>query len=886
MVKKTLLSLAIAATAAGLAGCNTGDDYSVDTTAVTAGSSGSTPDRVTPVFNVARQNLPLATDFIFSGSTDGTIVYEAGDVDIFLADGSRNPDYNPVFDALSDLDGFSTAGQLFIKFSGSLATEVPAGSVYLIPMNYVEGEDGGTGPKQGVLDAANPLDVAGMAAIRADVISYTDADNENTVLRVSPTTPLTNDTRYLVVVTDALNDADGDPVKISSQYEYLIGDADLLNPALAPAREAMKGWYQLATAALAGIGSDATATLAYTLTTGGTVEVPTVMAAPGNADATLATTVPAALQAYMNTTADDAATQIATIEALASVDTATATQIYQGHQLLSTLPAPTPRATSFPGNGEAVAMAAVLTGGEGSFQTGTIELPYYSQAPLGAYSDDGIVLNPAASDNYVCADTADVACLAAKGTAANTVVGQWATDADVIENLKVATGTAAAEAEAFRAPSENVTNLFPFAEENGKVSVPVLFVQPDTGNCTKPAGGWPVVIYQHGITSNRMATLPLANEMAKAPACMATLAIDLPMHGLMPTDVVSSGAYAGAPFDGALPMMAAVSESAGGTDVATFGALDASTQAQFISGEALKQRHFALTADSDGATPTAVTGTETDQSGSLYISFLHFQTTRDNNRQAVMDLLNLNASIPFMDIDGDTGTQDFDPSKIYFAGISLGSIIGMQFVAVNNTNTTAANANGNIALNRIQAAAFSVPGGGLPKLLEASNTFGPSITAALTNPDTFNLEKGGEDYESLQYVYQATVDSADPINFGGLMQLSQTPYTLIESIGDNVIPNSVDSAPLAGTEPLISVYGATVIDTDSTFAATDQVAVRLEDEFSSHSSIAVPDLDAETPETAGTFATLATHVISFFSGAAVLDDSLYGGNIVAPASEE
>jgi hypothetical protein len=528
-------------------------------------------------------------------------------------------------------------------------------------------------------------------------------------------------------------------------------------------------------------------------------------------------------------------------------------------------------------------MAAVLTGGEGSFQTGTIELPYYSQAPLGAYADDGIVLNPAASDNYVCSDTADVACLAAKGTAANTVVGQWATDADVIENLKVATGTSAEEAEAFRAPSENVTNLFPFAEENGKVSAPVLFVQPDTGNCTKPASGWPVVIYQHGITSNRMATLPLANEMAKAPACMATLAIDLPMHGLMPTDLVTSGVYGGS---GTLPMMVAVSESAGGTDVATFGALDAATQAQFISGEALKQRHFALTADSDGATPTAVTGTETDQSGSLYISFLHFQTTRDNNRQAVMDLLNLNASIPFMDIDGDTGTQDFDPSKIYFAGISLGSIIGMQFVAVNNTNTVAANTNGNIALNRVQAAAFSVPGGGLPKLLEASNTFGPSITAALTNPDTFNLEQGGESYESLQYVYQATVDSADPVNFGGLMQLSQTPYTLIESIGDNVIPNSVESAPLAGTEPLISVYGATVIDTDSTFTAAQQVAVRLEDEFSSHSSIAVPDLDAETPETAGTFETLAAHVIGFFSGSAVLDDSLYGGNIVAPVSEE
>jgi len=883
MVKKTLLGLAIAAAAVGLSGCKTGDDPSVDTTALTAGTTN--PDTVTPVFNVARSNLPLATDFLLSGSEDGTVVYKKGDVDIFLSDGTRNPNYNPVFDALSDLDGFSTVAPLYIKFSGELtAGAAAAGSVYLIPMNYTGG------PKLGTLDTANPFDLANIAAVEAEVISYADGSLSDNVLRVSPTAPLMNDTRYLVVLTDRLKDSDGEVTKLPNQYAYLIGNEDLLNPALAPARTAMQGWYQLATGFLASADASANVTLAYTLTTGGTTEVLNVMAAPGNADASLTSSVPAAAQAYMNTTSDDAATQISTIESLASVDTATATLLYGQHQLLRTLPAPTPRATSFPGNGEAVAMAAILTGGEGSFQTGTIELPYYSQAPLGAYTDDGIVLNPAASDNYVCADTADVACLAAKGTAANTVVGQWATDADVIENLKVATGTSAADAEAFRAPSKNVTNLFPFAEENGKVAAPVLFVQPDTGNCTKPAGGWPVVIYQHGITSNRMATLPLANEMAKAPGCMATLAIDLPMHGLVPTDVVSSGAYAGAPFDGALPMMAVVADSAGGTPVTdggstpgtpdSFAEFDAATQAQFISGEALKQRHFALTADSDGATPMALTGTDADQSGSLYISFLHFQTTRDNNRQAVMDLLNLNASIPFMDIDGDTGTTDFDASKVYFAGISLGSIVGMEFVAVNN-----ANAGSNTNLPAIQKAVFGVPGGGLPKLLENSQTFGPKIVAALSNPDTFNLTQGGEDFESLQYVYQATVDSADPINFAAQLQAVGTPFTLIESVGDTVIPNSVASAPLAGTDPLITATGATQIDTSSTFTAGDQVYLKLADEYSNHGSMAVPDTDAATPETIATFGLLAQHIISFFSGAGVLTDGGSGLDIVEPVSE-
>merc|ERR1712000_143269 len=89
-----------------------------------------------------------------------------------------------------------------------------------------------------------------------------------------------------------------------------------------------------------------------------------------------------------------------------------------------------------------------------------------------------------------------------------------------------------------------------------------------------------------------------------------------------------------------------------------------------ISGQTVSQRHFGLTADASGALPEAVDGdidggegTAADQSGSLYIDFLHFQTTRDNNRQAVMDLLNLNATIPFMDIDGDGngGPANTDP---------------------------------------------------------------------------------------------------------------------------------------------------------------------------------------------------------------------------------
>merc|ERR1712000_722469 len=75
------------------------------------------------------------------------------------------------------------------------------------------------------------------------------------------------------------------------------------------------------------------------------------------------------------------------------------------------------------------------------------------------------------------------------------------------------------------APSENVTNLFPFAQENGKVRTQVLVVEPG-GSCAKPGSGWPVVMLAHGITGNRMQNIVLAEQLAAAPNCYASVAIE------------------------------------------------------------------------------------------------------------------------------------------------------------------------------------------------------------------------------------------------------------------------------------------------------------------------------------------------------------------------
>ena len=72
----------------------------------------------------------------------------------------------------------------------------------------------------------------------------------------------------------------------------------------------------------------------------------------------------------------------------------------------------------------------------------------------------------------------------------------------------------------------NLTNFTPQNEKN--VTIPVLASIPK--NCKMPQNGWPVVIFQHGITRNRLDLLAVAEDFASI--CYAAVAIDLPLHGI------------------------------------------------------------------------------------------------------------------------------------------------------------------------------------------------------------------------------------------------------------------------------------------------------------------------------------------------------------------
>src|SRR5690554_1286912 len=450
---------------------------------------------------------------------------------------------------------------------------------------------------------------------------------------------------------------------------------------------------------------------------------------------------------------------------------------------------------------------------------------------------------------------------------ADSALGTWVASADAATAL----GLDAAPTDVDG--STNVTYRFPFAKNLGMNTVPVMATLPDATACTKPADGYPVVIYQHGITVDRTAGVLVGNALATSPVCTAMVAIDHTMHGVAPgnaTGLVFSTEKVASSVNLQDPSTYAASP---------FAAVRAGTLAQNPDnwmkdlherhnnvGKNAAQANVAMVFKNEaGATATADVGA----SGDLYINLNNFARTRDVMRQTVLDLMNLNASIADMDIDGDGVTGDLDSNKVYFIGHSLGGIIGTTFVAVNNDPEVQA-FNGN--LPKIQAAILGNAGGGVVKLLENSPSIGgakilPGLQAAA------GLEQGSADIEKFFGVMQAMVDSADPINFVSAPHMQNLPILSYTAVDDLVVPNTAETATvdtaksyLSGTDPLVKALGITEVVNGSTAQGPVQetrISIRTDAEKSDHSTFS-------NAKPAGTFAEIYKQIGSFISSGSPL----------------
>lgn len=189
----------------------------------------------------------------------------------------------------------------------------------------------------------------------------------------------------------------------------------------------------------------------------------------------------------------------------------------------------------------------------------------------------------------------------------------------------------------------------------------------------RPAAGWPVAIFGHGVGASKQgagggigggASLAVAASLAEQG--IATVAINVVGHGFGPLSTLTVMPTVGAPVT--------FLEGGRGTDQ---------------NGDGLIANNEGISA----APPRSIIG------------------DRDGQRQTVADLMQLVRVIEVgMDADGND-VADLDPSRIYYLGQSLGGIYGTTFLAVEPC---------------VHVGALNVAGG-----LGGSNRYSPIFRAAV-----------------------------------------------------------------------------------------------------------------------------------------------------------
>jgi pimeloyl-ACP methyl ester carboxylesterase len=297
--------------------------------------------------------------------------------------------------------------------------------------------------------------------------------------------------------------------------------------------------------------------------------------------------------------------------------------------------------------------------------------------------------------------------------------------------------------------SRFLTRFNPVPVPTETLAIPVLVAVPNANSAAgpaKPAGGWPALIFEHGITRNRTDMLAVADSFADSG--FVVVAIDLPLHGL--TDPTSP-LYASA----ANPLYAGLSLPASGSIERTFD-LDVMNNTTGAPGP-------------DG---------QIDSSGASFINLTSVLTTRDNLREGAADLITLTRSLPNMNLDSDPA-GDINPAGIHYLGHSLGAIVGGVYLGV-------------ASKTEVSTATLAMPGGGLTYLLRDSPTFGPRIVAGL---EAQGLVQGTTLFEQFFRDAQTVVDAGDPLNYIAAAATNH-PIHLLQIVGsdssppDQVVPNS------------------------------------------------------------------------------------------------
>lgn len=809
-MKKLVLSLAIVS-ALGLSGCGSETNEDVIKDVAENGTPIVASARV--VFDPSNGVLSVPNDLLFSGSQDGTLNLPVSDPN----------DFSDPTVSMSALDGWSTSNPFALDIDFPAGTSLDGNSVFSPASVKIFETLMGGDPGCEEVPRGAACSVVGELIFGVDFITQASGNS----VAVIPLKPLKAKTSYVLALTNNLKDSKGKAVAGSSTYE-LVRQNISTHPLATDAQKGLQGVINSYEAAISAAGADKEA-LIYTMafTTQSTVDV------LSTSKALMANNVPTML-----------ANALEGIPTIGVQDTGMSVADILAGQIPDTL---------------------VPLYSTANFMQGSITLPYY----LGVPSAE----NPMAPVNDWWKGLCDSGAMLAGFVAGGGTLPEGP--------LSVADGTCMAVAEAAGLPApglrdvssafaldveRNLTKYNPVPKANAQMPVAVQMTTPDVAvanavraglglpaNLVEPEDGWPVVILQHGITSKKEDMLGLTGILSMYG--LATVAINHPLHG--DPDV----------FGGVIP---------GGS------------------------RGFDLTGDGvDEINASTVSATH-------YMNLASLLTTRDNLRQSTSDLVGLRLGLNFLGgFHSEGNLVKVDRTKVHFLGHSLGAITGMNFIALTNTALDP-QVDPLFAVNtNVQA----MPGVMIANLLMESGAFGDVIKSNLTysasedfqgyvaqahaseTPPTETelvgyyrafyailtpAQQGALNGTFAQFAFaaQTVTDSGDPANYAAMMAATSTPTHLIEVVGngsdnlpDQVIPNTVSSAPFGGTEGAIALLGLSGVS-ETTQDAESPVSGAVRYLFGHHGSILNPSARPEAPDALMTGAAtteMQSQVANFFS---------------------
>ncbi|MFM4920198.1 VolA/Pla-1 family phospholipase [Aeromonas dhakensis] len=717
-------------------------------------------------------------------ASDGTLKFSTETADLS----------NPV-SAMSTLDGWSTtqAIQIVPVTSSGITVQAPAAAEFaasVAPLYLLELSFDST--------ALRPSGVKKVLTYGVDFVVAASAGKLNLV----PLKPLNPSSYYMIVATDSLKDSNGNAVKAGSDYGNYKNNVgsnaqeQTINGLIA----LQEGLFKAAT----GVSTDHVIFSDWFGTQSG---ADVLVAVKGAAASVLKSpTLDAAALWKQDAKGNTSLPGTYTLAVTGSNPFLTQLDVEQflPQEQKDAL------ATAF-GPGAPLNGLAQLT----TVYTGTVKLPYFLSSPATAGSWDkaktqswhgaipslyAIANALKASDSEVIAglvgagvDPALLATLIADPTRQAELLAE----ASKLIGVTLTSGGKPLDAE------QNIGRFNPLPMLEEVQSVPMRVFAKDALNTITD-----VIIYQHGVTSVKENAYALALGQIyagmQAGKKVALVVIDHPLHG---------------------------------------------------------ERGFALSGSMDTVT--------TSDNPTPYLNLSYLTVARDNLKQSVADLLGLRLAVGLANAKGAIGSAG--SLKVHFLGHSLGAISGTNLLAVANQSIGNAQAD---ALFKFDTGGLAMPGGGIAPLLLNSPTFGPTIKMGVLTSGSAELKAGFTAYapscktavptcfvneflpslsatqqaaaastlQSYSFAAQSVLDSADPINLGSGIK-SDFPLFATEIVGDGalslsdqVIPNSIASAPLGGTEPLFKVLALQPLT--ATGAASHNAARFV---AGGHSSLLAPD---------------------------------------------